>query len=122
MASLSSNVKSRLNRYSAYADLVYVGGQTTGETGQYFVQDTAIDWWYSDMGQNVWVRNVASASRAGGPCIASGDSGGSVFSVVTGGIQAHGTFSGYRLTTCQILFTDIYRSYLGLPGDILLNP
>lgn len=101
---------------------IYVGGQTTGETGQYTVIDADLDWWYSDDGPNVWVRNVTKATKSGlSPCSDHGDSGGSVFSIVTGGVQAAGTYSGFAILRCNILFTDIYSTYLALPGDILLN-
>lgn len=94
----------------------------TGESGPFLVTDTAIDWWYSNDGPNVWVRNVSAAYAVGLTCPDLGDSGGSVFSIVTGGVKAMGTYSGYRVQKCSILFTDIYRSYQGLPGDVLLNP
>lgn len=118
----SSPVVSRYTRYALYGDKVYVGGEATGETGEYVVNDANLDWWYSDDGPDVWVRNVTKATKSGlTPCVDHGDSGGSVFSIVNGGVQAAGTFSGYAILRCNILFTEIYRSYLGLPGDIVLN-
>ena len=114
-------MKSRRTRYSANPDKVYVGGQTTGETGPYTVLNTLINWWYSNAGPNVWVRNVVAATGAA-PCAAPGDSGGSVFLPVTGGVMAVGTYSGYKISTCSILFTDIYATFLALPGDVILIP
>jgi len=114
----ASQVISRYGRYSALNDKFYLGGQTTGETGPYTVKDVGIDWWYSNQGPNVWVRNVSRANGSA-PCMDLGDSGGSIFATVTGGVKAAGTLSGYGISTCVILFTDIYRTYLGLPGDIL---
>ncbi len=68
------------------------------------------------------VRNVTKAQilPGSGSCGNLGDSGGSVFTTVSGGVRAAGTFSGFAFTHCNILFTDIYRTYLGLPGDVLL--
>lgn len=84
-SSTHSPVLSRLNRYAMYGDQVYVGGQTQGETGPWTVAQVGLNWWYSDAGPNVWVRNVTSAPHnpPGGTCIDQGDSGGSVFTLVT---------------------------------------
>lgn len=46
-------------------------------------------------------------------------SGGAVFSTVSGGVQAAGTFSGFLV--CRIYFTPIYDTFLALPGDVLLH-
>lgn len=120
----ASAVVSRLNRYSAYGDQVYVGGQTTGETGPWTVAQVGIDWWYSGDGPNVWIRNANNAPLnpfTNSSCVAAGDSGGSVFSIVSGGVRAAGTLSGYGPNACTMIFTDIYRTYLWLPGDVLLH-
>jgi len=114
----ASQVITRFGRFSALNDKFYLGGQTTGETGPYTVKAVGIDWWYSNQGPNVWVRNVTRANGSV-PCMDLGDSGGSIFATVTGGVKAAGTLSGYGISQCVILFTDIYRSYLYLPGDVL---
>ena len=67
-----------------------------------------------------WVRNVSSASRGAlTTCAGPGDSGGAVFSTVSGGVQAAGIFSGFLV--CRIYFTPIYDTFLALPGDVLLH-
>ena len=48
-----------------------------------------------------------------------GDSGGAVFSIVSGGVKAAGIFSGFFV--CRIYFTPIYDTFLALPGDVLLH-
>jgi hypothetical protein len=117
----SSSVSGRRTRYSALNDWVLVGGERTGETGPYRVVDVLTDWWYSECGPNCWVRNITRAGNPSGPpCSDHGDSGGSVFvSPVSGGVTAAGTYSGiWGISNCNIVFTDIYSSYLAFPGDI----
>ena len=118
-----SAVVSVFRRYMANFDQVYLGGHAGGETGPYIVDDTDFDWWYSNEGPDVIVRNATRAHRApgGGACMVHGDSGGSIFTKVTGGVKAAGIQSGFAFNTCNIIFTDIYRAYLGLPGDVVLS-
>lgn len=115
----SSWVVSRLARYSVNTDVFYIGGAATNETGPYYVDFVGIDIVY-DPPSDVWARNITSAVR-GQPdtCANHGDSGGSVFGLVTGGVQAAGVFSGFLV--CRVYFTDIHRSYLGLPGTVMLH-
>lgn len=40
------------------------------------------------------------------------DSGGSVFTIVTGGVAAKGIISGMGFTGCYVYFTDIRLSFL----------
>jgi len=123
-SSTSSPVVLKLGRYSQLDEQVYVGGQATGETGPYKVEDTEVDWWYSQDGPNVIVRNVVQASIffGGSFCADHGDSGGSVFKSQPNGVIAYGTYSGFQITNCRIMYTDIHRSYMGLPGDVNLAP
>ena len=106
--------------YTPVGTIIYVGGQAAGETGPFRVGSQHTDVWYSNT--NETVRGVSIGQFYGNPhpCPIGGDSGGSVFSVVTGGVKAVGTYSGYYVTTCTLVYTEIYDSYLGLPGDILL--
>jgi hypothetical protein len=113
-SSTSSSVVSFYQRNSVSGDVFYVGGATTGETGPYTVDWTSADIIY-DPPSDKWARNMTSAVRGTfDTCANHGDSGGSVFAKVTGGVKAAGVFSGFLV--CRIYFTDIYRSYLGLPG------
>lgn len=110
-----SAVKSTYMRYMTYGDIVYVGGATTGETGPYTVD--GINWYilYDCCPSDNWVRNITSAVRGTfDTCANRGDSGGSVFSKVTGGVKAAGVFSGF--VACRIFFTDYYHAYLEFPG------
>jgi hypothetical protein len=117
-SSSSSPVISTYLRYMASGDVVYVGGANTGETGPYTVDMTGIDVLY-DPPSDKWVRNVSSAARGTlATCAGDGDSGGSVFSLVSGGVRAAGVFSGFL--ACRIFFTDYYNAYLGLPGAAFL--
>ena len=92
----------------------------TGETGPYTVSYVGVDRWYSNDGNSVWARNITEANKSGA-CIQLGDSGGSVFSLIAGGVIAAGTISGIGAINCSMFFTDIYRSFLGLPGTILIG-
>lgn len=121
-----SRVAAYRQRYSQTGEDVLVGGATTGETGLYHIAEVGGNWWYSNNGPNVWVRNIVRAYRLSPPCAYYGDSGGSVFGTVSGGVIAIGTFSGFYGTVepppdgaCGIVFTDIYNSFLGLPGNPL---
>lgn len=72
---------------------------------------------YSDL---TIARNVTNTvERWDGRCVIPGDSGGAMFGVNSdGSVNAHGVISG-RMTGpgwCQVIFTDIYDAYYGLPG------
>jgi len=117
-SSTHSTVTGRRTRYSALNDWVLAGGARTGETGPYQVVDTHADWLYNLDCGNCWVKNITRAGADSPPCIDEGDSGGSVFvSPVGSGITAAGTISGWWNQQCGLVFTDIYLTYLGLPGD-----
>jgi hypothetical protein len=116
----SSHVVSGGYAYMARDDLVYVGGQAGNETGAFRVDNQHTDVWYSATGETV--RNVTIAQFYGDPhpCPISGDSGGSVFAIVTGGVRAAGTYSGqYGVSNCTVVYTEAYDSYLALPGAFL---
>lgn len=95
--------------------MVYVSGRASGETGPYTVDLVGWDILYSPP-SDLWVRNVSSAARGElfQPRATNGDSGGALFSIVSGGVKAAGIFSGFFV--CRIYFTPVYLSYLGLPG------
>ena len=112
-------VVSYYQRNSLRNDVVYVGGAASGETGPYTVSEIGTDQVY-DPPSDIWARNVTVALRgAVAPCAGDGDSGGSVFSLASGGVKAAGVFSGF--IACRIYFTDIYRSYVWLPGGPIVN-
>lgn len=110
-----SSVVSFYNRIAQNGDVVYVSGRASGETGPYTVDLVGWDILYSPP-SDLWVRNVSSAARGAlfQPCATNGDSGGALFSIVSGGVKAAGIFSGFFV--CRIYFTPVYLSYLGLPG------
>lgn len=60
---------------------------------------------------------MTEGSRSGS-CIQHGDSGGSVFTLTSGGVSAKGIISGMGFTGCYVYFTDIRLSYFGLPGAL----
>lgn len=110
---------SRYTRSAVSGDVVYVSGRNSGDTGPYTVDLTHWDFLYHPPSDE-WVRNVSSASRGAlTTCAGPGDSGGAVFSTVSGGVQAAGIFSGFLV--CRIYFTPIYDTFLALPGDVLLH-
>lgn len=113
-------VKSWRTRYSVVGDVVYVSGATTGETGPFTVTAVGVDRLYTD-NNFVWVRNITESYKTGGTCPTHGDSGGSVYSLVATGVTAAGTYSGFGISVCTAFFTDIYRSFLGLPGTSLID-
>ncbi len=113
-----SPVVSRYTRFAQFGDAVYVGGRASGETGPYSVDLTG---WDISYGGSLVARNMSSALSWSGPCVLDGDSGGSIFSIVSGVVKAAGVQSGAGPGNCRIYFTPIYDSYLALPGDILLN-
>ncbi len=118
----SSSVLSTLHRYSYVNENVYFSGASSGETGLYHIGIVGTNQLYTTgCGANCYARNVvlAGATTSQDPCTAGGDSGGALFRSVTGGVQAVGTLSGQSGSPCDIVFTDIYNSYLGLPGDVL---
>lgn len=115
-SSTSSPVLSRYSRFAAAGDVVYVSGRNTGDTGPYTVDLTGWNFLY-DPPSDEWAKNMSSAARGTiDTCAGHGDSGGAVFSTVSGGVKAAGIFSGFLV--CRIYFTPIYDTYLALPGDI----
>lgn len=117
-SSTQSPVLSRYTRFAAAGDVVYVSGRNSGDTGPYTVDLTGWDFLY-DPPSDEWARNMSSAARGTiDTCAGKGDSGGAVFSTVTGGVKAAGIFSGFLV--CRIYFTPIYDTFLALPGDIYL--
>jgi Trypsin len=109
------SVLSWYNRFPQNGDVVYVSGRATGETGPYTVDLVGWDILYNPP-SDLWVRNVSSAARGAilVPCATNGDSGGAIYSLVSGGLKAAGVFSGFFV--CRIYFTGIYDSFLALPG------
>jgi hypothetical protein len=117
-SSSSSTVVTRLGRYSYLDENVFVGGMRTGETGPYHVNMVNVNWWYSQDGPNVVIKNATIAYILSGPFIAQGDSGGSVFREnASGNIIAVGVLSGFAGDSSAV-FTDLYHTYLALPGDV----
>lgn len=121
-SSTHSNVATRLLRFSYPDENVYVGGARTGETGPYHINFVNVNVWYNLDGPNVIARNVTTAYLLNsGTVVDHGDSGGSVFRVDgSGGIIAVGVHSG-KIGDSTAAFTDIYHSFLALPGDVNLN-
>jgi hypothetical protein len=119
----ATRVIGKYTRYSQVGEWVHVGGRAGGESGPFQIVAVNDTWKYtSGCGTNCWVRNIVRAGVTYGdtPCPAPGDSGGSVFHfpVSSSGVTAVGTFSGFWGAPCDVVFTDIWHSYLGLPGDI----
>ncbi|MEO8480539.1 MAG: trypsin-like serine protease [Gemmatimonadota bacterium] len=115
-------VKSWRSRYSVLGDVVYVSGATTGETGPFTVDSVGVDRLYIESNLTlIWARNITQASKYLGTCPTHGDSGGSVYSLLATGVIAAGTYSGFGVAQCTAFFTDIYRSFLGLPGTIVID-
>ncbi len=115
-----STVAGRLARYSYPDENVFAGGQTKGETGPYHIDLVNTQWWYSNDGPSVVVKNIVTAPLLfpQDPFLAGGDSGGSVFRVNTNGtILAVGVISGIKGTS-SLVFTDLYHTYVALPGDL----
>jgi hypothetical protein len=110
-----SSVVSFYNRVAQNGDVVYVSGRASGETGPYTVDLVGWDILYSPP-SDIWARNMSSAARGAlfEPCATNGDSGGALFSIVSGGVKAAGIFSGFLV--CRIYFTPVYLSFIGLPG------
>lgn len=77
-----------------------------------------MDKWYSGAGPLVWARNVTEGTKSGA-CIQGGDSGGSVFTLTSGGVSAKGIISGIGWLGCYVYFTDIRSAQDGLPGRVL---
>jgi hypothetical protein len=122
-ASTASKVLTTLRRYSYLNENVYFSGYVSGETGLYHINAVGVNQRYIfNCGSSCYARNIvlAGATTSYDPCTAQGDSGGSIFSPVTGGVRAVGTYSGQAASPCDIVFTDIYNTYLALPGDALL--
>jgi hypothetical protein len=113
------------------ADRHCYGGAVSGESCSWTVdgvgQTLTVYNGYSK--KNEIVRNVVTARRQGA-CPRLGDSGGSVFLGVTGGMAAKGIHNGggggdgdgYGGLTdpCTEYFTDIWDIYYGLPGYLAL--
>ena len=119
-SAITTPVVAAYRRYMASGDVVYVSGERTGETGPYTVDLTGWNWLYAPpLPSDLWIRNASSALAWNGPCVDLGDSGGSVFSIVSGGVKAAGVQSGFGPGNCRIWFTDYWTSYFGLQGDIL---
>jgi len=116
---ISWSVLSWYQRYAQSGDVLNVSGRASGETGPYTVDLTNFDVIYNPP-SDLWARNISSALSLTSPCVAGGDSGGTLFSLVTGGVKEAGVLSGSGPGPCRIYFTPIYRSYLGLPGSPLM--
>jgi hypothetical protein len=119
-SSNASWVGSKLGRRSYTGENFFVGGARTGETGPYHINFVQMNWWYSENGPNVWVRNVTIGYIlfSTNPVVDHGDSGGSVFRLDTSGnVIALGTLSG-RAGDSSAVFTELYDSWLALPGDL----
>jgi hypothetical protein len=119
----ATRVIGKYSRFSQVGEWVLVGGRAGGESGPIQVVAVNDTWRYtSGCGSNCWVRNIVRAGVTYGDtsCPQPGDSGGSVFHfpVSSSGVVAVGTFSGFWGAACDIVYTDIWHSYLGLPGDI----
>jgi hypothetical protein len=105
------------SRRAEYNDNYCVSGITSGETCNWTVAETYVDFKW-DSGQIV--RNAIASSWKGNPCTEPGDSGGSVYTVrADGKVAAKGINSSKAsnpLLGCMDIFTDIYEAYYGLPG------
>jgi hypothetical protein len=112
-----STVKSMWSRSPVVGDSFYTGGARTGELSAWTVTVVHMDKWYVADGLNVWARNITEGSRSG-TCIDHGDSGGSVFTLTTGGVAAKGIISGMGWLGCYVYFTDIREADYGLPGQL----
>lgn len=113
----SSPVISVVSRSPAVGDGFYTGGMVTGELSGWTVSVARMNKWYAFDGPLVWARNVTEGTKSGA-CIQHGDSGGSVFKLVTGGVRAVGIISGMGLTGCYVYFTDIWLAndaFVGYP-------
>lgn len=115
-----STVKSMFPRSPVVGDTFYTGGERTGELGPWTVTTITMNKWYTFDGLNVWARNVTEGTK-GGSCIDHGDSGGSVFTLTTGGVSAKGIISGMGFITCYVYFTDIWQAYIAFPGVLKVN-
>jgi hypothetical protein len=110
-----SVVKAMWERSPVFGDAYITGGVTTGEITGGTVQ-------YVGVNRQVfccpfkWVRNIVDGTQPSS--IQNGDSGGSVFTITTGGVKAKGIISARGLCTigCPTWWTDIRVSYFGLPG------
>jgi hypothetical protein len=102
-----------------FGDGFITGGQTTGEISGWFTTDSGVNISY---GHPVWARNMVIGCRTGSG-VEKGDSGGSVFTLTTGGVKARGTISGFGVGLCgaAVFYTDIRVSYFGLPGTVKIG-
>lgn len=113
----SSPVVSVVSRSPAVGDGFYTGGSYSGELSGWTVSVARMNQWYPLEGPQVWARNVTEGTKSGA-CIQSGDSGGSVFKLVTGGVRAVGIISGMGAHGCYVYFTDIWLAndaFVGYP-------
>ncbi len=107
-------------------DSYCTSGQTTGEICEYFVYGTGLNEYYFNL--SGWVRNIAEGEKAitpGSGCTGAGDSGGAVYHVNSDGtVKMMGVSSGNVVwldELCDTYFTDIYVSYIGLPGSPIVH-
>ena len=103
-----NTVKSAWGRFSQSGDTVCVGGATRGELCGWTVYGVGIHVFYFN--ESAWARNMVEVLKSGRPCTAGGDSGGPVYTFVSGGVAAKGIHSGgAQKSVCSIssYFTDI---------------
>ena len=118
-----ANVKQMWSRSPQSGDSYCTGGYASGEVCSWVVDWVGGDYYYSGTGETA--RHVTHGTKKG-QCIDLGDSGGPVYTYVTGGVAAKGIISGawigdsyadwYEPYSCENVFTDIWDAYYALPG------
>jgi hypothetical protein len=122
----SSQVKGMITRRAQEDDQYCTGASFSGEICGWTVDKVDVDVVYANNAGTA--RNVVRSKNKQGWCARPGDSGGSVFITVSGGVAARGVTSGGAgggsdyygglLDQCSHIFTDIYDIYYGLPGSL----
>jgi hypothetical protein len=98
------------------------GGSRTGELCGWVVQDTSMDWTYSD---GTVVRNASWARKTSGACQNPGDSGGPVYSVNSNGtVKVRGVLSGGSIggsgsssSPCNLVYSDLLLAIYAWGGE-----